>query len=331
MGPNVGDTAYINFAETFEEPRCREVLVVGIENSWIRVLVRAKRLSEIANHFSHFEVDGKVFFVAEVELHQLKAFGVSTVLSLATGSEMLISKAKELEESGSELIYATASDREVRPPKKAKFGRKSEVLESSESNNSSSGSEDLGILSKAAKSWHVGDIKREKQESAPSKSKSRFALLENSKKREVKSEVEQWTNPALLLKQLKGGQDPLQTLLALQLAETLGKKSKKSKKRKSSSSSRDAESLDDSASSSGSSSHRKRGHARAIESYQGSRKRMFRKPLRYVKLYVKEVEKELGAEDRPYKLSEYGRKVQWGNSAHCSDAISCSARFSPGF
>ena len=39
---------------------------------------------------------------------------------------------------------------------------------------------------------------------------------------------------------------------------------------------------------------------------------MFRKPLRYVKLYVKEVEKELGAEDRPYKLSEYGRKVQWG-------------------
>ena len=37
MGPNVGDTAYINFAETFEEPRCREVLVVGIENSWIRV------------------------------------------------------------------------------------------------------------------------------------------------------------------------------------------------------------------------------------------------------------------------------------------------------
>ena len=85
MGPNVGDTAYINFAETFEEPRCREVLVVGIENSWIRVLVRAKRLSEIANHFSHFEVDGKVFFVAEVELHQLKAFGVSTVLSLATG------------------------------------------------------------------------------------------------------------------------------------------------------------------------------------------------------------------------------------------------------
>jgi hypothetical protein len=312
MGPNVGDTAYINFAETFEEPRCREVLVVGIENSWIRVLVRAKRLSEIANHFSHFEVDGKVFFVAEVELHQLKAFGVSTVLSLATGSEMLISKAKELEESGSELIYATASDREVRPPKKAKFGRKSEVLESSESNNSSSGSEDLGILSKAAKSWHVGDIKREKQESAPSKSKSRFALLENSKKREVKSEVEQLTNPALLLKQLKGGQDPLQTLLALQLAETLGKKSKKSKKRKSSSSSRDAESLDDSASSSGSSSHRKRGHARAIESYQGSRKRMFRKPLRYVKLYVKEVEKELGAEDRPYKLSEYGRKVQWG-------------------
>jgi hypothetical protein len=175
--------------------------------------VRAKRLSEIANHFSHFEVDGKVFFVAEVELHQLKTFGVSTVLSLATGSEMLISKAKELEESGSELIYATASDREVRPPKKAKFGRKSEVLESSESNNSSSGSEDLGILSKAAKSWHVGDIKREKQESAPSKSKSRFALLENSKKREVKSEVEQLTNPALLLKQLKGGQDPLQTLL----------------------------------------------------------------------------------------------------------------------
>ena len=39
---------------------------------------------------------------------------------------------------------------------------------------------------------------------------------------------------------------------------------------------------------------------------------MFRRPLHYVRKYVREVEQNLGATDRPFKLSEAGKKVSWG-------------------
>ena len=39
---------------------------------------------------------------------------------------------------------------------------------------------------------------------------------------------------------------------------------------------------------------------------------MFRKPLKHVRRYVKEVERHLGAADRPFKLSELGKKISWG-------------------
>ena len=39
---------------------------------------------------------------------------------------------------------------------------------------------------------------------------------------------------------------------------------------------------------------------------------MKKKPLKYVHRYVRDIEKELGAEDRPFKVSEISKKIPWG-------------------
>lgn len=39
---------------------------------------------------------------------------------------------------------------------------------------------------------------------------------------------------------------------------------------------------------------------------------MFKKPLKHVKEYIRTVERELGAEDRPYRLTDYNRKIHFG-------------------
>ena len=40
---------------------------------------------------------------------------------------------------------------------------------------------------------------------------------------------------------------------------------------------------------------------------------MFAQPLRHVRRYVKEMERELGAEDRPWRVVDYNRKISWRN------------------
>ena len=113
------------------------------------------------------------------------------------------------------------------------------------------------------------------------------------------------------------GTDPLKTLVALQLTDRLKKDRRRARRHRtrsdSSRSSKVSSSSSDSSRSSRSHRHRRTGHAKAIESYQASKRRMFRRPLHHIKKYVKEVERELGAEDgKPYNLTDMGRKVSWG-------------------
>ena len=112
----------------------------------------------------------------------------------------------------------------------------------------------------------------------------------------------------------QSGRDPLQALLAMQLLENMKDKKRlkhKKSKRDSSQSASSSESNSDESDSS-SNRHRLRGHAKAVETYQSSKKRMFRRPLKHVRKYVREVEKDLGAENRAYHLSEIGKKINWG-------------------
>ena len=43
---------------------------------------------------------------------------------------------------------------------------------------------------------------------------------------------------------------------------------------------------------------------------------MRRNPIKYVKKFVRGIEQELGAEDRPFKINELGRKMPWGQRCH---------------
>ena len=74
MALETGKLAYLCLAATFDNPRWRQVTVVSVGEEWIRVILRARRTGEVADHFTTFSLDGKTFFLAEVRRHQLQAF-----------------------------------------------------------------------------------------------------------------------------------------------------------------------------------------------------------------------------------------------------------------
>ena len=55
-----------------------------------------------------------------------------------------------------------------------------------------------------------------------------------------------------------------------------------------------------------------KGHSRAVKDYQGSKKKMFRNPVKHVKRYVHSLQEELGAQEKPFRLVDYNRRIQWG-------------------
>ena len=61
-----------------------------------------------------------------------------------------------------------------------------------------------------------------------------------------------------------------------------------------------------------------RGHAKAVRNYQDSKKRMFRDPVTYIRRYIKSIEEELGAQDKPFRITDYNKKIFWGKN--CSVA-----------
>eukprot|EP00434_Breviolum_minutum_P009896 symbB.v1.2.008720.t1/scaffold545.1/size189104/5 len=141
------------------------------------------------------------------------------------------------------------------------------------------------------------------------KDKSKFPLLAEAKKDKASSSRD--LTEEALLKSIQQTSDPLQAMLAMQIADRLEKNRRRRKSSKSSHSSRS-----DSSRSSRSHSqerYRQRGHAKAIENYRASRRRMRKRPLKYVKQYVQEVEEELGVDNgKPYNLHDMGRRVSWG-------------------
>ena len=90
--------------------------MVDISRDWIKVVVRAKREGEVADHFSTFSLDGKTYFLAEVRRHQLQAFHEGECLDLAMDVKELVSAGKAMVESEEDVTYTTASDSHHVPP-----------------------------------------------------------------------------------------------------------------------------------------------------------------------------------------------------------------------
>ena len=107
--------------------------------------------------------------------------------------------------------------------------------------------------------------------------------------------------------------DPLQGLLALQLVQSMQEKSKKGRRGKKSARDLSSGSSNSSSSSTSStSSHRAKGHARAVEDMRATKKKMFKRPLHYVKKYVRGIQRDLGAEDKPFRVVDYTKRINFG-------------------
>ena len=313
MASSVGSKGFVCLSREFDEPRWREAVVVGTsENGWVTIAVQAKRGGEAKGKLSSFEVGSKSYFLSELQCHQLRAFPQGDCLKLGASGTEIVKGAGNLLTSDPELVYATASEPDVQIPKVSR--RQERKAAETEQSESSSSSADDDLLEKLKRTW-LGDGtsggRGDSKDRSKKEKKGKYVLLEKSRSKEKNDENSE-TELMQVIAGMKGNADPLQALLALHLSDRLRGRSKGKHRRKKSETSSTSSSRS-SSDSSQSRRRRKSGHARAIESYQASKRRMFKKPLRHVKKYIREIEKEMGTEDgKPYNLTDYGRKIAWG-------------------
>eukprot|EP00438_Fugacium_kawagutii_P028452 Skav206776 [mRNA] locus=scaffold1075:41705:42883:+ [translate_table: standard] len=253
--------------------------------------------------------DGKTYCLVEAEFHQLRIAVNEQTLDLGHDMKELKALAKTALDSDEDLQWATASD--PGKPKKKKSSRK----QRSESSSSSEDSGDEGVLLR--QSWlgsgsEKGRGRRSSEEEIfKSRKTKRFALLDKKKGKGKKDSTEKQVQQAALQAATQSS-DPLHGLLALHLAESMNSRKKgKSKKSTRSSSSRSS-SMSSNSSSESSGGPPEKGHARAVNNYRRDGKRKFRNPVKHVRKFIKGIEQELGAEDRPFRVTDYTRRIQFG-------------------
>lgn len=309
MTTKPGQRGYLLLSDSFSEPRWREALIIAVEENWLKTIVKCDQEEINKSGLTGLEHAGGWFCMVEAQAFQLRVGVTGESLALGVSGKQLLEVGKRaLESADEEMMFATASEPHLPARSKAKAGPKREGSAASEESSGESSAEEEDVLKQMRKKW-LGDgtaSERKQGRSKEKKSGKRFSMLERHRTSNDKDKVD--TNA--LLTAAAQSDDPLRGLLALQLAKASRSK-KKSRRRSSSTSSSRSE---DSGRTSSSSSDRgkSRGYAKAIRSYQDSKKKMFRRPLHYVKRYIRSVERELGAEDRPYRLTDYSRKIHFG-------------------
>lgn len=305
-----GNRGYLCLGADFKEPRWREAILLQVEEKWMKCLVRCDQPEADSAGLTLVVKDENVFCLVEAEFHHLVSGVPFEAMKLGASNSDLLKLGGEMLQSEGELTFASLSD----PVKAAQKKKKAKQRTPSSSEESSSEEED--IFQSLRKSWledGIGKGKPKKEESenpVDRGTQKRFALLEK-KKSKSSSAVGAEAQEALLQAAIAKG-DPLQGLMALQLAQSLRKKDRgrgRHRRSRSSSSGRDSTSSSSSDRAAGSS----KGHQKAVDAYQKAGKRMFSEPLRHVRRYVREMEKELGAEDRPWRVADYNRRISWKN------------------
>ncbi len=309
-----GKTVYVRLADHFYQPRWRQGLVASCEGQWAKVVVRASEQSEIDEGLSQFKVGSHIYFLFSSPLDKLRAGCVQECLMLEEQIADILSGVRELITSESEVHYATASDRATRV-RKSKDQKERADSSSSDSSSGSEANPPLHeLLGQMRSRWQgdgTGGEKTGSQRDVVKKS-HRYPLLAKGDKQSKGSEKTVLEDPSILLQGLQDGGDPLKALLTFQVMQSMQRDQKRRKSRRDDSAS-SRSSTDSSASSEEETSRRRsKGHAKAIEDYRSGKRRMFRRPMHHVKKYVKEIERSLGAKDRPFRLSEAGKKVTWG-------------------
>ena len=318
MALKAGQKGILLLGTSFEEPRWREALVLKVEGRWLRTLVRCTEKELEATELTAVRHAEATFCLVEAETKHLQLGTHEEYMKLATDPKALLIEGRNALESGDDdLQFASAVEIQ-----KGKSRRKKQEETSS---SSSSEEDEMDPLAALRKSW-LGDgtgsgRKQKKTGKDDSRRSRRFALIEKKKKKK-ESENEDDSTAKAVLKAAASSGDPLHGLLALQLSQSMRKSSrgKKGKKAKAASSASHSEASEAETSSSESSGERGRGHAKAVRSYRKSGRKKFRHPLRYVRRYVRGIEEELGAQDRPFRITDHNRKISFGKQQNLKRA-----------
>ena len=123
---------------------------------------------------------------------------------------------------------------------------------------------------------------------------------------------------AKLLQESAASKPDLQTLQALVMMKILsdGSHTKKVDRRRLQATRAESDSEDDSSSEE---DKKLRKAARAFHRCRKSKEAMWKKPMKHVRIYIKEVETEHGVEggEMPYNLWDYARKIPFQNRRAC--------------
>lgn len=309
-----GTSGYLKLGPKFAEPRWREAMVVGVQVPWIQTLVRGSKDEIEQTGLSFVQSRESFYILVEAEFTQLVGGCPEVCMMLDGDMNDIMMKGVAAVQSDEELNYATATEpRDVKlslgTKKKSKPARSSESDESSEDDGDN-------MLEQLRCQWLGAGMSEGKQkrskEGSRERSRQRFALLDKPRKDAAGSKDVGAEFQGRALQAAVQSEDPLKGLLALhlmQMNKEKGRKKDRTHRRRSSSRS---SSRTSSSSSDQDAEKLLKRHSKAIQNYQLSGRRMFADPLKHIKKYVKDLEKELGAEGRPYKITDQNRRIAFG-------------------
>ena len=300
-----------------ERPAWREALLLGSNSGWLQLLIRTNSAKEMPEGMTKIEHKGKTFCLLGCPPSKFVAFcEKQSLLKLELSAEELLEKGQDALASETEMVFLSAGESakaEKRRPARKSLSRPQPQDSSSEeesSQSSSSRDSDLQLtLGNLKKKWQDSGTRGEGRNKEKQHSRGgRHSLLQ------IKDKGDSGENQSrqMMLKTMASEQDPLKAWVTLQVYKDLQKDQRRKHGRRRQHS--DDDSTSDSAVSSSGREERKKksGAARAVEGFEASKRRMKRHPLRYVKRYVRDLEKELGAQGRPFRIHEGSRRVPWG-------------------
>lgn len=317
MALKAGSKGFLHLGDSFAEPRWCQALVLKADNGWLQTVVRCSQEEIDKSGLTAVEHKGETFCLVEASIEQLRLGAPSQSKMLETDLKELLAAGKAMCESGDDLAFASASDPAVKKVPSKKKAADTETDSSSEEEEVEADIMQALRKSRLGSGTASGKKKKEDGKTSSSLKKSKyFSLLEKDKKRESPPSniMEDRAASAAVRNALETG-GPLQGLLALQLSQTLQSKKKKKKKGSRARSSSTGSSLESSRSDSSSSSSGRRGergHAKAVANYRRSGRKKFRKPLKHVRRYVRAIEEELGAQDKPFRRTDHNRRMSFG-------------------
>lgn len=311
MTLRAGSRGYLLLGPDFKDPKWREAVVLSTEDQWMRCLVRCTQEEAESAGLTVAKKDSAHYCLVETDFSRLLSGVPSEVMKLeASNTELLKIGAEAISEG--EPTFASLSDQN-----KPAAQRKSKKAIASSSEASSS-EEAADVHHSLRQNWLGSGIELDKTKRDSSKSSregrrrsKRFALIDK-KKKASKSSKDEMAQEALLQAAMQKG-DPLQGLMALQLAQSLRRRSRGRDRRRRAKSSSSRSTSRSSSSSSSDRGRSSRGRQKAVDAYTKSGRRMFAKPFKYVRRYIKDVEKEIRAEDRAWRLVDCNRKISWKN------------------